>query len=69
VSETDPHQALRARNTLIHTMRTLLKGTGLDIRELASELVISLPGFRREHVRIYITHSNGDVSHRQTTWH
>jgi hypothetical protein len=37
-------QPIRARNTLTHTVRTLLKGTGLDIRELASELVISHPG-------------------------
>lgn len=61
-------QPIRARNTLIHTVRTLLKGTGLDIRELARELVISLPG-HPEHGRVYITYSKGDVSHRRTTWH
>jgi hypothetical protein len=61
-------QPVRARNTLIHTVRTLLKGTGLDIRELASELVISHPG-HPEHGRIYITYAHAEVTHRRTTWH
>lgn len=60
-------QPIRARNTLIHTVRTLLRGTGLDIRELASELVISSPG-HPEHGRIYITYAHAEVSHRRTTW-
>ncbi len=66
-SDTDALQPLRARNTLIRTVRTLLKGTGLDIRELANELVISHPG-HPEHGRIYITYTTGDVSHRRTIW-
>jgi hypothetical protein len=60
-------QALRARNTLVQTVRTLLKGAGLDIRELASELVISHPG-HPEYGRIYITFAKGDVSLRRCTW-
>ena len=60
-------RSIRARNTLVHTVRILLKGTGLDIRELASELVISDPG-HPEHGRIYITYAHAEVSHRRTTW-
>lgn len=59
--------AFRARNTLVAAVRTQLKGTGLDIRELASELVISYPG-HPEHGRIYITYTRGEVSHRRTLW-
>jgi hypothetical protein len=66
-AEPDPLQALRARNTLIQTVRTLLKGTGLELRELASELVISYPG-HPEYGRIYITFAKGEVSLRRCTW-
>jgi hypothetical protein len=67
VSDTDALQPFRDRNTLIRTVRTLLKGTGLEIRELANELVISRPG-HPESGRIYITYATGDVSHRRTIW-
>lgn len=60
-------QALRARNTLVNRVRALLKGTGLDIRELANELVISDPG-HPEHGRIYITYAKGEISLRRCTW-
>lgn len=60
-------QPIRARNTLVRTVRTLLKGTGLDIRELASELVISRPG-HPEHGRVYITYAHAEVTHRRITW-
>jgi hypothetical protein len=63
----DALQALRARNTLVQTVRALLQGTGLDIRELASELVISHPG-HPEYGRIYITYTKGEVSPRRCTW-
>jgi hypothetical protein len=66
-ADTSTLQALRARNALVHTVRTLLKGSGLDIRERARELVISNPG-HPEHGQIYITYAGGEVSHRRTTW-
>jgi hypothetical protein len=62
--EPDALGALRARNTLVQTVRTLLKGTGLELRELASELVISHPG-HPEYGRIYITFAKGEVSLRR----
>jgi hypothetical protein len=65
--DADALQAIRARSALVRTVRALLKGTGLDTRELTNELVISSPG-HPDHGRIYITYANGDVSHRRTTW-
>jgi hypothetical protein len=64
--DTDAVRALRARNTLARTVRAMLKGSGLDIRELASELVISRPG-HPEHGRVYITYAHGEVSLRRCT--
>jgi hypothetical protein len=66
-SEVDTIAALRARNILIRTVRTRLRGAGLDVRELASELVISHPG-HAERGRIYIRYATGDVSHKRTIW-
>jgi hypothetical protein len=66
-SGTDALQAVRARTRLIQTVRTLLKSSGLDIRELTSHLVISRPG-HPDLGRIYITFANGDVSLRRCTW-
>jgi hypothetical protein len=58
---------LRARNMLIRTVKTLLKGAGLDIRELANELVISNPG-HPEKGRVYVTYASGEVSLRRPSW-
>lgn len=66
-SETNELQPLPDRNALISAVRTMLKGSGLDIRELANQLVISRPGYP-EHGRIYITYAHGEVSHRRTIW-
>jgi hypothetical protein len=44
-----------------------MKGSGLDIRELENQLVISTPG-HPEMGRIYITYKKGEVSHRRTVW-
>src|ERR1700728_204269 len=66
-SEADAVGAVRARNTLIRTVRTQLRGAGLEVRELASELVISHPG-HPERGRIYVTYASGDVSHKRTIW-
>jgi hypothetical protein len=65
--DADVLQAARARNLLIRRVRELLKGSGLDIRELASELVISNPG-HPEQGRIYITYVTGEVSHKRVVW-
>jgi hypothetical protein len=56
----------RAKIKLIHTVHERLKGTGLDIRELAKELVISHPG-HPEHGRLYINLATAEVSHRLPT--
>lgn len=66
-SDTSAVQALRARTTLIQAVHAQLKGAGLDIRELASHLVISRPG-HPGHGRIYITYSRAEVSLRRCTW-
>src|ERR1700723_2658729 len=65
--DTDAVQAFRARTRLIQTVRTLLKGSGLDIRELTSHLVISQPD-HPDRGRIYITFANGEVSLRRCSW-
>jgi hypothetical protein len=59
--------ALRARATLVRTVRALLQGSGLDLRELAHELVISQPG-RPDLGRIYIKYANGEVTLRRCRW-
>jgi hypothetical protein len=66
-SDTDTLQAFRNRNKLIRTVRAKLKGSGLEIRELANALVISHPG-HPEYGRIHITYAHGEVSHRRTIW-
>jgi hypothetical protein len=65
--EADAVAAVRARNTLIRTVRARLRGAGLDVRELASELVISHPA-HPERGRIHISYASGDVSHKRTVW-
>jgi hypothetical protein len=67
VSNTNAFQVLRARNMLVQAVRTQLKGSGLDIRELETELAISSPG-HPDYGRVYITYANHDVSHRRTIW-
>lgn len=66
-SDTNGLQAFRDRNALIHAVRAALKGTGLEIRELANTLVICHPG-HPDYGRIYITYAHGEVSHRRTIW-
>jgi hypothetical protein len=58
---------LRARNTFIRTVRTALKGKGLDIRERDRELVITYP-HHPEHGRIHINLASGEASHTRTIW-
>jgi hypothetical protein len=61
--EADALTQARAKIKLIHTVRERLKGTGLDIRELAKELAISSPG-HPEKGRLYINLATAEVSHR-----
>jgi hypothetical protein len=63
----DSLRSYRERNALIRYVRDQLRGTGLDIRELAKELVISSPG-HPERGRIYITYATGEISLRRTIW-
>lgn len=66
-SNTSAVQAARARTGLAQSVRALLHGSGLDIRELTNHLVISAPG-HPEYGRIYIGFTSGDVSLRRCTW-
>jgi hypothetical protein len=65
--ESDAFRAIRARSELVRAVRDQLKGTGLDIRELVNELVLSNPG-HPEQGRIYVTYDKAEVSHRRTLW-
>jgi len=57
----------RARNALCRQVRALLAGSGLEIRELARELVISNP--RDPHRgRIHVNYKTGEVSWTMTVW-
>jgi hypothetical protein len=63
-------QNVRARGALRRIVDDLLRGSGLEIRELAHHLVISNPTEPRDpdKGRIYINYTTGEVSHRLTTW-
>jgi len=63
----DPCAAVRARSQLIDRVRADLRGTGLDVRDRNSALVISHPG-HPDHGRIYVTYSTGEVSLSRPVW-
>lgn len=65
--DTDRFASVRARNTLVRSLREALKGRGLNIRERRKELVISVPR-HPERGRVYITLASGEVSHVRTIW-
>jgi hypothetical protein len=60
-------QICHARGTLRNIVGDLLRGSGLEIRELAHHLVISNPR-DPDRGRIYIAYATGEVSHRLVTW-
>jgi len=60
-------QHVRARAVLRRTLDPLLRGHGLDIRELATALAIGNPS-NPEKGRIHITYATGDVSLRRVIW-
>jgi hypothetical protein len=60
-------QKLQARTALRKKLETLLRGSGLEIRELASNLAICNPG-DPDKGRIYVGYVSGDVSHKRTLW-
>jgi hypothetical protein len=57
----------RARTTLRHNLDPLLRGYGLEIRELATAVAIGNPSDPAKG-RIHITYTNADVSLRRVTW-
>jgi hypothetical protein len=63
----DSLRAFRARNALIRDVKNRLRGSGLDIRELINDLVISYPG-HPEKGRIYIPYASAEVSLRRPIW-
>jgi hypothetical protein len=60
-------QLCQNRARLRRTVRDLLTGSGLEIRERDKELVISNPR-APEKGRVHITYAAGEVSLRQTIW-
>ncbi|HEY1914818.1 MAG TPA: hypothetical protein VGH27_04510 [Streptosporangiaceae bacterium] len=60
-------QICHARSMLRRTVGDLLRGSGLEIRELANALSIGNPS-DPEKGRVYIMYATGDVSHRLVTW-
>ena len=60
-------QLCQTRSRLRRTVGDLLAGSGLEIRELERELVISNPRDPQKG-RVYITYASGEVSLRLTIW-
>lgn len=60
-------QICRARATLRQHVEDGLRGSGLQIRELAAHLTIHNPD-DPDKGRVYITYASGDVSCRCITW-
>ncbi|HEX4101803.1 MAG TPA: hypothetical protein VHY21_14900 [Pseudonocardiaceae bacterium] len=60
-------QICRVRSHLHRAVAALLRGSGLEIRELANHLVIFNPK-DPEKGRIYITYTTGEASRRLVTW-
>jgi hypothetical protein len=56
-----------ARSALRARVDELLRGSGLEVRELADQLVISDPR-HPDSGRIYIRYASGDVSYRRVIW-
>jgi hypothetical protein len=60
-------QHVRARTTLRHKLDPLLRGHGLEIRELTTALAIGNPADPAKG-RIHITYATADVSLKRVTW-
>jgi hypothetical protein len=67
VSEPGTVQTCRARNRLRQDLEVLVSGTGLRIRELTNELVITNPR-DLEKGQIHVAYSDGYVSWERTVW-
>ena len=65
--ETTDIQHVRARTALRRKLDPLLRGYGLEMRELATALAIGNPGDPAKG-RIHITYATGDVSVRRVIW-
>jgi hypothetical protein len=60
-------QMCRARAALRQAVENLLRGSGLEVREMANGLAISNPR-DPDRGRIYISYANGDVSWKRVIW-
>jgi hypothetical protein len=63
----DSFRLCRAMNALHAMMREMLAGSGLEIRQLKNELVISNPD-NPDKGRIYINYITGEVSWKRPVW-
>jgi hypothetical protein len=66
-NEQTPLELCHARGVLRQRVEALLRGSGLEIRELASSLTISNPR-DPDKGRIHISYTSGEVSWKRTTW-
>ena len=64
--ELDAIRLLRARNRLLRTVRVMLAGSGLDIRDRDKGLVITNPD--PDMGRIYINYLTSEVSWQRPLW-
>ncbi|HEY3732798.1 MAG TPA: hypothetical protein VGL63_02675 [Streptosporangiaceae bacterium] len=60
-------ELLRARTALRAQMASMLAGHGLEIRDLARDIVITNPR-DPEKGRVYVGCSDGEVSWKRTVW-
>ncbi|HEY1916310.1 MAG TPA: hypothetical protein VGH27_12120 [Streptosporangiaceae bacterium] len=65
--ELDAIRLLQARNRLLRTVRAMLAGSGLDIRDREKGLVITNPA-DPDMGRIYINYLTGEVSWQRSLW-
>jgi len=60
-------EKLRARNALRQKVQALLRGSGLEIRELAHALAIFNPR-DPDRGRIHVTYASGEASWKRVSW-
>jgi hypothetical protein len=66
-NEQTPLELCHARGVLHQQVNALLRGSGLEIRELAHHLAVSNPR-DPDKGRIHISYASGEVSWKLTTW-
>jgi hypothetical protein len=60
-------QMCRARSALRQKVDDLLRGSGLEVREMANDLAVSNPR-DPDKGRIYVKYASGDVSLKRVIW-